>query len=113
MTAKPIKSVHVYFLSMLCDDVGRILIRFYKISSLQSTPSGKIRKMFGGKTYSDARVVEKNPSDERNVFNSNQLLRSQPAYDIKESPGEPQLDGSTVPLTVSVKTGTQFFSNPE
>ena len=77
--------------------------------------------MSGGKTYSDARVVGNNPSeragsDERNVFNTNQFIPSQPAYDTKEPPGgapELESESSTIPLNVLVKTGTQFFSNPE
>ena len=83
--------------------------------------------MFAGKTYSDARVVANNPSstsgsEERNVLQTNHLLRSEPSFPTKKPPdagcegdalSEAPLESSTIPLTVSVKTGTQFFSNPE
>ena len=75
--------------------------------------------MFAGKTYSDARVVENNPTGNEQ---RNHLIQSEPSYGTKKPPdvgceGDAQsdvwLESSTVPLTVSVKTGTQFFSNPE
>ena len=73
--------------------------------------------MYAGKTYSDARVVGNNPSktsgsDEQlgapNI--TKHLIRSQPSHATKEPP---DVDCATVPLLVSVKTGTEFFSNPE
>ena len=78
--------------------------------------------MFAGKTYSDARVVENNPSSTSGSEQRKYLIQSEPSYGTKKPPddggeGDAQsdawLESSTVPLTVSVKTGTQFFSNPE
>ena len=78
--------------------------------------------MFAGKTYSDARVVGNNPSSTSGSEERNHLIRSDPSYGTKKPPdggceddvqSAAQLESSTVPLTVTVKTGTQFFSNPE
>ena len=77
--------------------------------------------MYAGKTYTDARVVGKTPSstratEEGNDLKTNHLIPSEPSYPTKKPPDvltDVQLETSTVPLTVSVNTGTKFFSNSE
>ena len=73
--------------------------------------------MFAGKTYSDARAVGNYPSkpsgseEQLGAPNTTKhVIRSQPSHATKEPP---DVDCPTVPLLVSVNTGTQFFSNPE
>ena len=66
--------------------------------------------MFAGKTYSDARKTSSSEEQLGAPNTTKHVIRSQPSHATKEPP---DVDCATVPLRVSVKTGTQFFSNPE